>query len=196
MSIQFIHSAGNVEIKKLIIISDNCPGQNKNFFIVMFHLYLVHCGIFEDMFLRPGHTYNAADRDFACIEATLRTQQRILDIYDYISLIQKARTRKPFMVTKMEQSDFYDFPQLKLMCVRRPTPTGVKFSDACWFRFTEAYREGYELATDYNQLTVGGYKVKLSPKRIKNVDFKLNNMAMTSRIKYNGPLKLKQEKNQ
>ena len=194
---KFVTTVVPSTVKKLIIISDNCPGQNKNFFIVMFHLYLVHCGLFNEiihMFLRPGHTYNAADRDFACIEATLRTQQRILDIYDYISLIQKARTRKPFMVTKMEQSDFYDFPQLKLMCVRRPTPTGVKFSDACWFRFTEAYREGYELATDYTQLTVGGYKVKLSPKRIKNVDFKLNNMAMTSRIKYNAPLKLKQEK--
>ena len=76
----------------------------------MFQLYLIHCRRFEEIihiFLRPGHTYNKADQDFACIERTLRTQERIYDIYDYISLIKKSRTRLPFIVTKMEQSDVF-----------------------------------------------------------------------------------------
>ena len=64
---KFVTTEVSPAIKKLIIISDNCPGQNKNFFIVMFQLYMIHCRRFEEIihiFLRPGHTYNAADTNF------------------------------------------------------------------------------------------------------------------------------------
>ena len=185
-------------VKKLIIISDNCPGQNKNFFIVMFQLYLIHCRRFEEIihiFLRPGHTYNKADQDFACIERTLRTQERIYDIYDYISLIKKSRTRLPFIVTKMEQSDFLDFTKLSMMCVKTATPPGVRFSDAHWFRFTQDYKDGYEFATSYAELTVGGHKVRLSPLRgAYKHDFNLNKVEMDGRLAYHEPLKLKAAK--
>ena len=90
----------------------------------MLQLYMIHCRRFEEIahaFRRPGHTYNAADQDFACIERTLRTQQTIIDIFDYISLIKRSRVRTPFIVTKMEQSDFLDFSALKIMCVKQAT---------------------------------------------------------------------------
>ena len=184
-------------VKKLIIISDNCPGQNKNYFIVMFYLFLIHSGRFEEiihLFLRPGHTYNAADRDFGTIERNLRTQQWIMDIYDYMSLIRSARTRKPFVVTKMEQSDFIDFPQLKIMCTKRATPQGVRFSDACWFRFSNTFKEGYELATSYAELSMnsgGGYKVNIAPRGARaTMGFNLARMDIRSRCAYDAPLKL------
>ena len=79
------------------------------------------------------------------------------------------------------------------MCVRRGTPKGISFSAACWFRFTKDYREGYELATSYAELSAGGYKVKLSPRNPCKV-FRLNDMVMTSRQMYHRPLKLTAEK--
>ena len=164
----------------------------------MFQLYMIHCRRFEEIihiFLRPGHTYNAADTNFGCIEKTLRTQERIIDIYDYISLIKKSRTRNPFIVTKMEQSDFLDFTALKNSCVKTATPPGVKFSEACWFRFSQDYLDGYEFANSYVELSTGGYKVRLRPLRgVYKNNFHLNHVQMIGRLAYQEPLKLKAAK--
>ena len=71
------------------------------------------------------------------------------------------------------------------MCVRTGTPEGIRFSDACWFRFTKDFKEGYELATNYETLTTGGYKVRIARLRgpRKNI-FDLRYMLMNSRLKY------------
>ena len=95
----------------------------------------------------------------------------------------------------MEQSDFLDFSKLSIMCVKTVTPPGVRFSDANWFRFTQDYRDGYEFATSYVELTTGGHKVRLRPLRGSHKDdFNLNRIAMDSRQAYHEPLKLKAAK--
>lgn len=52
---------------KLIIFSDNCGGQNKNFNISLLLLCYIHSGRFslvKDYFLMSGHSFMPCDRDF------------------------------------------------------------------------------------------------------------------------------------
>ena len=74
-------------------------------------------------------------------------------------------------------------------------PPGLRFSYACWFRFSQDYREGYEFATSYAELSEGDHKVRLRPLRgaYKN-DFNLNHVEMMGRQAYQEPLKLKAAK--
>ena len=53
--------------KRLCIFSDNCPGQNKNYILILFYLFLVHKRLLEEVyhiFFQTGHTYMAADGHF------------------------------------------------------------------------------------------------------------------------------------
>ena len=160
-------------------------------------MFLVHSRHFESIthvFLKPGHTYNDADRDFATIENHIKGSQ-IYSLDDQIRHIRAARKRKPFVVTKMAQEDFLDFEQLKIYCTKRATPEGIKFSNACWFRVTADYKIGYELATNYYSLDQEGFKVRLAKgvgrKADENFSLKIN---MASRQKYREPLPLTQAK--
>lgn len=59
------------EVDKLIIFTDNCAGQNKNWFLMAFWLQLVKEKKFKTIthhFLVSGHTHLPPDRDFALIE--------------------------------------------------------------------------------------------------------------------------------
>ena len=90
-----------------------------------------------------------------------------------------------------------DFTKLSMMCVKTATPPGVRFSDAHWFRFTQDYKDGYEFATSYAELTEGGHKVRLRPLRgAYKHDFNLNKVEMDGRLAYHEPLKLKAAKSQ
>ena len=185
-------------VKRLIIVSDNCPGQNKNYLLILFYMFLTHRRFFEEIvhvFLRPGHTYNSADQTFGNIESNIRLQRQINTPQDYIDIIKSTRERRPFIVTKMEQSDFLDFEILKRSCTRR-TPNGIRFSDAAWFRVTKEYNIGYELATDYFSLGRGlGQHVRLAKGRGKQLDRHFNlNYNMNGRLKYSRPIPLKKAK--
>ena len=194
---KFVTSIVPPTTKNLIIVSDNCPGQNKNYVMVLFYMFLNHSRRFEEIthiFLRPGHTYNAADRDFAVIENHIKGST-IYSIDDHISNIKAAKKNKPFVVTKMQQSDFLDFEHLKIYCTKRGTPQGIRFSDACWFRVNSKYKIGYELATDYFSLNYDGHRIRLAKgigkKADENFSLKVN---MSSRVKYSEPLPLKAAK--
>lgn len=59
------------DVDELVIFSDNCAGQNKNFILLLFYMSLIHKGRFKEIthiYYQAGHTYMAADRDFGLIE--------------------------------------------------------------------------------------------------------------------------------
>jgi hypothetical protein len=63
--------------KRLNIIMDNCPGQNKNNFVVRLAPYLQEKGYFMEVnfiFLVVGHTKNVADRLFNTLKRLYRKQ--------------------------------------------------------------------------------------------------------------------------
>lgn len=108
------------EVRKIIMFSDNCSGQNKNFTLLMFYLTYIHRGRFSDIthvYFQPGHTYIAADSDFGIIEKNMRCHNYIFTPDEHIDIIKKSRRsgegRVPFQVVKMNQEDFRDWDVLK-----------------------------------------------------------------------------------
>jgi hypothetical protein len=85
--------------KHLVVYSDSCFGQNKNFAINAFWLYIVNSGLFETVqhrFLLPGHTYVACDADFGVIEKKKRLTQAVYVPSQWAKLIREARKKIHF----------------------------------------------------------------------------------------------------
>ena len=188
-------------IKKLVIFSDNCPGQNKNYTMILFYLHLIHSRHFDEVthvFLRTGHTYMPADACFATIENVVRRRQFAYSPDCYIDAIKEARVRdNKFTVTKMTQEDFFDFELLKSGCTKKPNPppNGIRFSDASYFKVTKDYRVGYELADNYTQLQMGGgYQVRLAKGADGNRANQVFNLNVRPQQKYLNPIPLSQPK--
>lgn len=68
-------------VKKIILYSNNCGGQNKSHLISKFWLNVVqktHIETVEQMFLVVGHSFMECDQDFGIIEkAKKRSQQQV-----------------------------------------------------------------------------------------------------------------------
>ena len=140
--------------KKLYIFSDNCPGQNKIYTLILFYLFLIHKCHFEEVyhiFFQVGHTYMHADTHFATIEKAIRKERFVFSPACYVDIIKKCKRKNPFDVTVMSQQDFFDFERLKERCTIRK-PSDEKFSKACFYKVSKNYRIGYELAGNYLQL--------------------------------------------
>ena len=89
--------------KKLVVYSDNCSGQNKNYNIVALWQYLVSSGKFHEIIHRfpiPGHTMMPCDRNFGDIERHLRSIETIYSPDEYAQHIAKSRVNNKFVVTQ------------------------------------------------------------------------------------------------
>lgn len=97
--------------KVLTMWSDNCAGQNKNQMFIFLWLYLISNGYFQEInqkFLVKGHTYMQCDRDFALIEKKKRVEKCEVP-KDLVSMIIQSNHKHPFLVTLMQDDDFFDF---------------------------------------------------------------------------------------
>ena len=193
-------------VKKLYIFSDNCSGQNKNIFLNMFYLSLIHSGRFKEithLYFRPGHTYMAADRDFSLIEKNMNNRAWIFTPDEHIDVIKATRRPGckgiPFTVYKMKQEDFleYDQKEYQKELITNRKIRGCRFVDACYFRFTDKYKIGYEVSSNYATLldpSMSGIKVRINKGKetpLNTLRFKLHQNIPR---KYNSPIPLSQEK--
>ena len=56
---KFINEFVAADIKELIIFSDNCSGQNKNYALMTYYMSLIHSGRFNEIahiYFQVGHT--------------------------------------------------------------------------------------------------------------------------------------------
>lgn len=77
----------------LIIWSDSCAGQNKNFLMICLYQYLISKEKFksiEHKFPEVGHTYLDSDRDFGRIEKNLRKYQNLYTPQEYRQIIASS----------------------------------------------------------------------------------------------------------
>lgn len=84
------------QIQHLIIWSDSCGGQNKNFYMLCLHEYLILKKLFRTVdhkFPEVGHSYLDSDRDFGRIEKELRKHQMIFIPDQYEKIITSASTK-------------------------------------------------------------------------------------------------------
>ena len=92
----------------LVIVFDNCAGQNKNNTIMKMLMYLYEMKYFKKitfLFLIVGHTKNAADRLFN----SLKSQYHNMNIYTMNQLTRVLNTSEYVTVLKAEPSDFKDY---------------------------------------------------------------------------------------
>ncbi|XP_072387218.1 uncharacterized protein [Diabrotica undecimpunctata] len=102
---------------KLIVYTDNCSGQNKNWSLICLWQQLTIEGIFtsiEHKYLVVGHTRLPCDRDFAVIEKYKR--HRLKQVYtpdDWYEAVRKCKRKNCFEVIVLKQSDFFSFKELQ-----------------------------------------------------------------------------------
>jgi hypothetical protein len=88
------------QVQNLILYSDSCCGQNKNFTAIAVFSYFVQSGHFdsvEQKFLVSGHTFMPCDRDFGIIEK--RRLQYLFFPNEWADVIQRSRN---FRVDRMK----------------------------------------------------------------------------------------------
>lgn len=132
------------EYKKLVVYSDNCTGQNKNWTVVCLWQQLIKEKIFnivEHRFLVVGHTHLPSDRDFAIIEKYKR--HHLKQVYtpdDWYQAVLKAKRNNPFKVIVLKQQDILSFKDLQLQITKKTqtdTKDKVNFSKICVFKFVQ-----------------------------------------------------------
>ena len=141
--------AAGSSFKRLRIFADNCAGQNKNKFIMMLALRLVHSGLlerFEMIFMVPGHSYLPCDRAFGHIEKRLKKKKSVYCPDDYARIIQKAVTKEN-VIFRMQREDLYNVKFLEDYCTVRHKP-GI--SAARQLVVDSSYKEGYVIRNHYN----------------------------------------------
>lgn len=82
------------EVKKIIMFSDNCSGWNKNITLLMFCLIFIHSGHFSEItmvYFKFGHTYMAADCNFAIIEKNRRCYNNVFTPDEHIDIIKNFK---------------------------------------------------------------------------------------------------------
>ena len=131
----------NSPAKKMVLYSDNCCRQNKNYTVMSLWRYLIRTGKFDEIihiFPISGHTMLPCDRDFGQIEKVLRKHEHIYTPEEYGKLIARARHVNPFPVVHMDTNDFVTFKSLAACTTnKKVTVTGekVEFRKATQFRF-------------------------------------------------------------
>ena len=146
-------------VKHLVLIADNCPGQNKNNTVIKYFQWLVEAGCTLKatlLFLIKGHTKNICDRHFNLLKNALRNK----NIYDekgldaalteknkkYISLMRlEYGTDKWRDFSKFLDEYYMDCPP-KTITPNHIYTFGVNGSKTLYLRQT--YRDGEGIIKD------------------------------------------------
>lgn len=151
-------------ISHLILWTDSCAGQNKNFLIVCLYQYLILKGKFKTIdhkFPEVGHSYLDSDRDFGRIEKVLRRHENIFLPEDYRTII--SQSSKINHVTDMSlHFRIFDDLATKLNLLNRKKNTlgeNVPFRDGIkWIRVCEygsyLYKESFDPYTPFKQVNI------------------------------------------
>jgi hypothetical protein len=99
-------------IKKLILYSDSCPGQNKNSIILGGLKVIMESTCLESIqhnYLVPGHTHMECDHIHSLIDRC-KKKSRIFVPTDWYNVVRLAKTKEPLLyVVEMTKCMFYDF---------------------------------------------------------------------------------------
>ena len=151
-------------VKRLVLWSDGCGGQNKNHQLQLLWMYLVQSHRFlsiEHKFPEVGHTYLPCDRCFGHIEQKKRKTDYVYTTDEWVKLISQSRPKKRFQVVRLKQDDFVniDGSLKRFVCVRKKTNNGrpVRFQKVMAFR--HSHDKPFEISLRYSHGTLQGESV-------------------------------------
>ena len=170
------HTAlGRTGAKWSIWWADNCPGQNKNNYIMWYFQDLIRRNVYTRIdykFLIAGHTYGSTDQTFGMIE---RHASRIDTVYTPEQWYQHVREAGACLqVVEMKQAFFRNYRQhLRSMYTERnkdEEKQTLDFQKIVWFNFGkgEIERDGKLVPVDHPKVVWVRYtyNVKEQPRHV------------------------------
>ena len=146
-----LREAEGQEFTVLRTFCDNCAGQNKNLYIVLAALHLIHMRKLvriELVFMVSGHSFLPCDRAFGIIEKKIRVTEDLHTTAHYMKLMRLAK-KPPYEVVALERKDIFNMKDMtKYVSTSRQRP--VSFKGASQLVITAAYKEGYIIKTDHD----------------------------------------------
>lgn len=118
-------------IKKVVLLSDSCGGQNKNSTMVMFGGWLSRAFNVEVEHLFPvrGHSFSQCDRNFGKYGILLKQVESIETVDEYINIMRDSRKNPEPFHAAMSGDLIKDWATaLQPMFLRSPVAKGYKFS--------------------------------------------------------------------
>lgn len=99
--------------KKIILFSDSCGGQNKNYLFLQFFTSLAQqLGIvIEHVFPVVGHSYNQCDRNFGLYSKKKKNLETIETAEEYADLIANSRN-SPFTIVQENEYELIDYEEI------------------------------------------------------------------------------------
>lgn len=186
----------NITGDKLIAITDNCAGQNKNWTVVSVWLRLIASGRFkniEHVFPQVGHTMLPSDRDFAIVEKYVRSHcQFVYSPDNWISVLKSCQKKKPFVVYHMKQEDFFDVSSLRAMFSQKTTSASgntLGIRSAVRLMLSSEDASILNIADTYN-----GLMTQVSLKRKGRPGNFLDNFKRALPLKYDSPRPIEETK--
>lgn len=97
--------------KHIVLWLDNCTGQNKNWALFSFLVYLINSDHVSTeticlKYFEPGHTFMSADSFHHQVETALKKQKKTYDFQDFQNAVSSANSGK-VTLKSMTFSDFY-----------------------------------------------------------------------------------------
>ena len=171
----YCNPLGRTGAKWSIWWADNCPGQNKNNYIIWFFQDLIRRKVYTRIdykFLVVGHTYSPSDRSFGVIEQHTSKVETVYTPQQWYEHVKQASIA--VRVTEMEQTSFRNHRQhLRKLYTERSQDTDkqpLDFSRIVWFNFGkgEKVQEGKVIMVDHpKEVWVRHtYSVAEAPKRV------------------------------
>lgn len=140
------------DIKRVILYSDTCGGQNKNSHVAAMFLTVMQRNKFletiDHKFMVSGHSHMECDVDHALIEKQKKKlEMEISHPHDWYQLVRTVGKRRKFLVKELTHDMFLNFADLyknslvlrKKDSMRHP----FKWHDAQWFRYTKEPEKVY-----------------------------------------------------
>lgn len=150
----------------IIFYSDNCCGQQKNYFMQNMYNFAIqtmdHLNSITHKYLIKGHTQNKGDVAHSMIEKKIKLKRKNEPIYlpeTYFSIIRNIKLQnKHFQVHEMSYTDFMDIKSLN-HCI----PTGsIKITEVRVIQFT---KEGIFSKDSYGSDFIGLNSILKTRKR-------------------------------
>lgn len=136
-------------VSKLRIFADNCAGQNKNIYVVLFFLQQIQLTLLrrvDIVFLVSGHSYMHCDRAFGVVEKMYQKEAYITSIPQYIDLLKRSCKKNAFVVLEMNRNDFFNIKQLENCVTNRSKGVLAK---AKQFVIKESCKTGFFIKNNY-----------------------------------------------
>lgn len=134
------------DVKKVILYSDTCGGQNKNSHVAAMYMTVMqrnkNLEIIDHKFMVSGHSHMECDVDHALIEKQKKKlQMQISHPHDWYQLVRSTGKKNKFIVKELTYDMFLNFSDLykKALVLRKKDSNGdpFKWHDQRWFRYTK-----------------------------------------------------------